>query len=108
MIFQLCTSTRVTIWQINVLRTPTVSVDIGTIKDEANDVAPRRGPRVEVQQLRENLEDTVKHTQGVDHATSEPTDIAQSSLSQTLVGHQVPPCRCIIFQHWSRLLGSKI
>ena len=61
MIFQLCTSAGVTIWQINVLRTPTGSVDIGIIQDEAIEVGPRRGPRVEVQPLRENLEDTVKH-----------------------------------------------
>lgn len=76
MIFQLCTSSGVTIWHIDVLHTPTASVYIGLIRDEANEAALRRGPRVEVQPLGENMEDTVKQAQGDYNATSEPTATA--------------------------------
>ena len=74
MMFQLCTSAGVTIWHIDVLCTPSGSVDIGPIRDEANKIAPRKGTKVEVPPLGENLEDTVKQAQGDDNATSETTD----------------------------------
>lgn len=49
-----------TIWQIDVLYTPTGSVDISIIRDDANEAAPRRGTRIDVQTLGENLADTVE------------------------------------------------
>lgn len=48
-------------------------VDIVLFRDEANVAVPRRGPRVYVQPLGENLEDTIEQELGVFHATSDPT-----------------------------------
>lgn len=61
------------IWHIDVLRTPTRTVDIGLIRDEANEAAPNRGLRVEVQLLGENLADTVEQAQGSNQFKSELT-----------------------------------
>lgn len=51
-----------------------LTVEIDLIRDQANVAAPRRGSRVELQALSENLEDTVELVQGDDPATSEPVD----------------------------------
>ena len=63
MIFSLCKSTGVPIWHIDQLKTPWGTVDIGIIRDEANELDLRRGPRPEVSPLGENLADTVAHAQ---------------------------------------------
>lgn len=60
MIFQLCRIAGMTIWHIDVLRTPTESVDISLIWDKDNEASPRREPRIEVQPLGENLLDSVE------------------------------------------------
>ena len=73
-VFQLCRDDRVPIHHYDVLRTRTRTVDIGLIRDEANVAAPRRGPRVELKPLSENLADTVELDQGVYPSTSEPTE----------------------------------
>ena len=65
MIFQLCRNAGVPIWHIDVLHTPTGSVVIGLTRDEANEAALWRGPKVEVQPLGENLADTVEKAQGM-------------------------------------------
>ena len=44
MIFSLCRSVGVSIWQVDQLKTPLDTVDIGLIRDEANELAPRKGP----------------------------------------------------------------
>ena len=59
MIFYLCMSAGVPIWHVDQLKTPLGTIDIGLIKDEANELAPRRGPRPEVSPLGDNLDDTV-------------------------------------------------
>ncbi|WP_353805349.1 hypothetical protein [Acinetobacter baumannii] len=41
------------------MRTPPGTVDVGLIRDEANELAPRRGPRPEQPQLADDLADTV-------------------------------------------------
>ena len=46
MIFSLCMSAGLTIWHIDQLETPLGSVDIGLIRDKANELAPRRGPHL--------------------------------------------------------------
>ena len=74
MIFQLCTDVGVPLWHCDVLLTPIGFMDISLIRDEVNVAAPRRGPRVDLQPLSENLADTVEQYQGGDHATSKPTD----------------------------------
>ena len=45
MIFELYRSSGVPIWHIHVLKTPTETVDIGFIQNEANKVAPNRGSK---------------------------------------------------------------
>ena len=61
MIFSLCRSTGVPIYHIDQLKTLQGTVDIGLIRDEANEFAPRRGPRPELPPLGENLADMVAH-----------------------------------------------
>ena len=45
MIFALCRSAGVPIWHVDQLKTPQGTVDVVLIRDEANEFAPRRGPR---------------------------------------------------------------
>ena len=74
MIFELCRSTRVPIWHIDVLKTPTGIVDIGLIRDEANEGSPNKGAKIQVQLLGENLAYTVEQDQGSDQDTLQPID----------------------------------
>ncbi len=74
MIFQLCRSSRVPIWNINVLKTLSGTVDIVLIRDEATEAASNRGPKGEVQPLSENLVDIVEQAQGAAQDTTEPTN----------------------------------
>lgn len=83
MIVQLCRNVEVPIWHIDVLCTPTGTVDIGLIRDEDYEAGPWKGPKVEVQPLDENLEDMVDQAQGADHATLEPTDTAPVEFSSS-------------------------
>lgn len=64
MIFKLCSEAGVPIWNCDSLCTPTGTIDITLIRDEANVPALRRGPRLYLQQLYENFADTVELTQG--------------------------------------------
>ena len=59
MISSLCRSTGVPIWRVDQLKTPLGTVDIGLIRDEANELAPRRGPRPELPPVGDNLDNTV-------------------------------------------------
>ena len=86
MIFQLCRDARVPILHRDFHRTLTEAMDITLIMDKANDTAPRRGPRVDVQSLGENLADTVEQAQGTDHATSKIIDTTLAGLPLALVG----------------------
>ena len=61
-------------WNINVLKIPSSTVNISLIWDEANKLSPNRGTRIEVQPLGENLAAMVEQAQGANPATSEPTD----------------------------------
>ncbi|TMX03847.1 hypothetical protein EJD97_013573 [Solanum chilense] len=56
------------------IKTPPGTIDIGLIRDEANELAPHRGPRVDVPLLGENLADTVEQAQAASQATFEPTN----------------------------------
>ena len=51
MMFSLSISAGVPIWHIDQLKTPMGTVDVGLIRDEANELAPRRGPRPELPPL---------------------------------------------------------
>ena len=57
--FALCRSAGVPIWQIDQLKTPQGNVDIGLIRDEANELAPCRGPCLELPPLTDDLANTV-------------------------------------------------
>ena len=59
MIFSLCRSAGVPIWNVDQLKTPRGTVDVGLIRDEAKEFAPRRGPRPELPPLADDLADTV-------------------------------------------------
>ena len=61
MIFSLCRSAGVPIWHVDQLKTPLGTVDIDLIRDEANELAPRRGPHPELPPLGENQADTIVH-----------------------------------------------
>ena len=51
MIFSLCRSAGVPIMRIDYLKTPLGIVNIGLIRDEANELAPRRGPHTKLPPL---------------------------------------------------------
>ena len=61
MIFSLCRSAGVPIWHVDQVKTPMGTIDVGLMRDEANELAPRRGSRQEVTPLGENLADTIVH-----------------------------------------------
>ena len=59
MIFSLCRSAGVPIWHVDQLKTLLSTIDIGLIRDEANELAPRRGLRTEFPPLGDNLDNTI-------------------------------------------------
>ena len=59
MIFALCRPAGVPIWHIDQLKTPQGTIDVGLIIDEANELAPRIGPRPELPPLVDDLADMV-------------------------------------------------
>ena len=59
MIFALCRSAGVPIWHIDQLKTPQGTIDVGLIKDGANELAPCRGPRPELPPLADDFADTI-------------------------------------------------
>ena len=84
MIFSLCRFAGVPSGQIYQLKTSLGTVDIGLIKDEVNELDPRRGPHSELPPLGENLDGTVAHVETATQAASETTDIPRSSLSRVV------------------------
>ena len=60
MLFSLCRSAGVPIWHVDQLKTLLDTVDIGLIRDEANELDPRRGPRPKLPSLGDNLADTIQ------------------------------------------------
>ena len=88
MIFSLCKSAGVPIWHIYQLKTPLGTVDIGLIRDEASELAPRRGPRPEVPPLGENLADTLVPSLTATQATFETTD---TTLVESIPGSSTAP-----------------
>ena len=95
MIFALCRSAGVPIWHVDQLKTPQGTVDVGLIRDEANELAPRRGPRPELAPLADDLSDTAASTD------TTPVESIPGSSTAPSSSRTVPlPAR-------SRLLGSK-
>ena len=92
------------IWHFDQLKTPLGTVDIGLIRDEANELAPRRGPRPELPPLCDNLADTVAQARTATQAASNTIDTtpvksipssssASSSSRSTIFPTMVPLAR---------------
>ena len=60
MVFALCRFAGARVWNIDAIKTPPGQVDIGIIRDEANELDPQRGPRIDFQSLGENLAATIE------------------------------------------------
>ena len=78
MIFSPCRSAGVPIWRVDHLKTPLGTVDIGLIRDEANELAPRRGPHPELPLLVDNLADTVAQARTATQEASTDTTPVES------------------------------
>ena len=78
MIFSLCRSTGVPIRHIDHLKTLQGTVDVGLIGDEANKLAPCRGPRPELPPLADDLADTVAQACTATQAASTDTTPVES------------------------------
>ena len=78
MIFSLCRSAGVPIWHVDQLKTPQGTIDVGLIRDEANELAPRRGPRPEFPPLADDLADTVAQARTATQAASTDTTLVES------------------------------
>ena len=83
MIFALCRSAGVPIWQVDQLKAPQDTVDVGLIRDEANELAPRRGPRPELPPLADDLADTVAQARTATQASNYTTPIESIPGSST-------------------------
>ena len=66
------------IWHVDQLKTLLGTVDIGLIRDEANEFAPRRGPHLELPPLGDNLADTVAQARTATQAASTDTTPIES------------------------------
>ena len=75
MIFALCRSAGVPIWHVYQLNTLQGTVDIGLIRDEANELAQRRGPRPELPPLADDLADTVAQDRTATQASTDTTPV---------------------------------
>ena len=71
MIFALCRTAGVPIWHIDQLKTPQGTIDVGLIRDEANELAPRRGPHPELPPLA----DTVAQVHAATQASTDTTPV---------------------------------
>ncbi|TMW85002.1 hypothetical protein EJD97_023970 [Solanum chilense] len=78
MIFCLCRSAGVPIWNVDQLKTPLGTVDIVLIRDEANVFAPCRGPGPELPLLGDNLAVTVAQARTATQAAFTDTTPVES------------------------------
>ena len=85
MIFSLCRSAGVPIWHVDQLKTPQGTVDIGLIRDEGNELSPRRGPRPELPPLADDLADTVAQSRTATQVASTNTTPVDSISDSSTV-----------------------
>ena len=78
MIFSLCISIGVPIWHVDQLKNPLGTIDVGLIRDEANELAPHRRLRLELPPLGDNLADTVAQARTATQAASTDTTPIES------------------------------
>ena len=83
MIFALCRSAGVPIWHVDKLKAPQGTVDVGLIRDEANELAPRRGPRPELPPLADDLADTVAQDCTATQTSTDTTPVESVPGSST-------------------------
>ena len=83
MMFALCRSAGVPIWHVDHLKTPQGTADVGLIRDEANELAPRRGPCLELPALSDDLADTVAQARTATQASTDTTPVESISSSST-------------------------
>ena len=88
MIFSLCRSAGVPIYHIYQLKTLLGNVDIGLIRDEANELSPHRRPRQKLPPFCENLADTVVHARTATQSASETTE---TTLVESIPGISTAP-----------------
>ena len=75
MIFALSRTAVVPIWHIDKLKTPQGTVDIGLIRDEANELTPYRGPRPKLPPLVDDLADMVAQARTATQASTDTTPV---------------------------------
>ena len=63
------------IWHIDQLKTPQGTISVGLIRDEANEVAARRGPRPELPPLADDLADMVAQDRAATQASTDTTPV---------------------------------
>ena len=68
--FALYRSAGVPTWHVDQLKTPQGTVDVGLIRDEANELARRRVPRPELPPPTDDLTETVAHASTATQAAS--------------------------------------
>ena len=68
---------------VDQLKTPLGTVDVGLIRDEANELAPRRGPHPELPPLADDLADTVAQARTATQAASTDTTPVESISSSS-------------------------
>ena len=83
MIFSLCRSAAVPIWHVDQLKITLGSIDMGLIRNEANELAPCRRPHPELPPLGDNLADTVAQARTAMQAASTDTTPIESILGSS-------------------------
>ena len=104
MIFSLCRSVGVPIWHVDELKTPQGTVDVGPIRDEVNELSPRKVPRPELPPLADDLANTVALARTATQAASTNTTPIESIPGSSTAP---APLALPLYPLWSRLLGSK-
>ena len=80
------------IWHIYQLKSPLGTIGIGLIRDEANELAPHRGPRPELPPLADDLADTVAQACTATQASTDTTPVESIPGSSTTLSssHTAP------------------
>ena len=73
------------IWHVDQLKIPQGTVDVGLIRDEANELAPRRGPHPELPPLADDLADTVAQARTATQVASTNTTPVDSISDSSTV-----------------------
>ena len=83
MILSLCRSAGVPIWHVDQLKTPQGTVDVGLIRDKANELGPCRGAHPELPPLADDLADTVTQARTATQASTDTTPVESIPGSST-------------------------